>query len=121
MGDQRLVDMDDDEIVAIIEQPDGSMLDTPVRVAQNGGAGRIRSNAEGFKYASALDRAVKFKKQRLLAELLEQMCSPDDDDSEDEDEDDSEDKYDSEDDDDYEDKDDSENEDDSEDKVDSED
>ncbi len=35
--DQRLVDMDDDELVAIIEQPDGSMLDTPVQVARNGG------------------------------------------------------------------------------------
>ncbi len=40
--DQRLVDMDDDKRVAIVEQPDGSMLDTPVRVARNGGAGPVR-------------------------------------------------------------------------------
>ncbi len=39
--------MDEEELVAIIEQPDGSMLDTPVRVARNGGACRVRSNAEG--------------------------------------------------------------------------
>jgi hypothetical protein len=61
---QRLVDMDEEELVAIIEQPDGSMLDTPVGVARNGGVGRVRSNAEGSKSASAPDRAVKFKKQR---------------------------------------------------------
>ncbi len=60
--DQRLVDMDEEELVAIIEQPDGSMLDTPVRVAYNGGAGRVRSNAEGSNSASAPNRAVKFKK-----------------------------------------------------------
>ncbi len=47
--DQRLVDMDDDERVAIVEQPDGSMLDTPVRVACNGGAGPVRSNAQSSK------------------------------------------------------------------------
>ncbi len=62
--DQRLVDMDDDERVAIVEQPDGSMLDTPVRVTRNGGASRVRSNAEGSKTSSASDRAGKFKKQR---------------------------------------------------------
>ena len=62
--DQRLVEMDDDERVAIVDQPDGSMLDTPVRVARNGGAGPIRFNAEGSKSASAPDRAGKFKKQR---------------------------------------------------------
>ncbi len=64
--DQRLVDMDEEELVAIIEKPDGFMLYTPVRVARNGGAGRVRSNhdAEGSKSASAPDRAVKFKKQR---------------------------------------------------------
>ena len=62
--DQRLVEMDDDERVAIVEQPDGSMLDTPVRVARNGGAGPVRSNAQGSKSASASDRAGKFKKQR---------------------------------------------------------
>ena len=56
--------MDDDERVAIVEQPDGSMLDTPVRVARNGGAGPVRSNAKGSKSASASDRARKFKKQR---------------------------------------------------------
>ncbi len=39
VGDQPLVDMDD-ELVAIIEQPDGpeSMLNKPVQVACNGGA-----------------------------------------------------------------------------------
>ena len=62
--DQRLVEMDDDERVAIVEETDGSMLDTPVRVACNGGAGPVRSNAEGLKSASASDRAGKFKKQR---------------------------------------------------------
>ena len=56
--------MDDDGHVVVIEQPDGSMLDTPFRVARNGGAGRVRSNAEGSKSASAPDRAAKFKKQR---------------------------------------------------------
>ena len=44
------------------------MLDTPFRVARNGGAGRVRSNAEGSKSASAPDRAVKFKKQRQAPE-----------------------------------------------------
>jgi hypothetical protein len=38
IGDQRLVDMDDDDLVAIIEQPDGSMLDTLVWVARKGPA-----------------------------------------------------------------------------------
>ena len=55
--------MDDDDDVAIIEQPDGSMLETLVRVASNGGAGRVRSNGKGSKSASASDRAIKFKKQ----------------------------------------------------------
>ncbi len=61
---QRLVEMDDDERVAIVEQPDGSMLDTPVQVACNGRAGSFRLHAEGSKSASASDRAGKFKKQR---------------------------------------------------------
>ena len=56
--------MDDDKLVAIIEQPDGSMLDTPVRFACNGGAGRVRSNAEGSQSASVPDSTGKFKKQR---------------------------------------------------------
>ena len=56
--------MDDDGHVAIIEQPDGSMLETPVLVARNGGAGRVRSNAEGSKSASTPVRSGKFKKQR---------------------------------------------------------
>ena len=56
--------MDDDEHLAIIEQPDGSMLETPVRVDRNGGAGRVRCNGEGLKSLSAPDHAVKFKKQR---------------------------------------------------------
>ena len=41
------------------------MLDTPFRVARNGGAGRVRSNAEGSKSASASVRTGKFKKQRV--------------------------------------------------------
>ena len=57
--------MDDDEHVSIIKQPDGSMLKTPVRVACNGWACQVRYNAEGSKSATALDRAVKFKKQGL--------------------------------------------------------
>ena len=57
--------MDDDGHVVVIEQPDGSMLDTPVRVARNGGTGRVRSNAEGSKSASAPDRSGKFKKQQV--------------------------------------------------------
>ena len=52
--------MDDDGHVVVIEQPDGAMLDTPVRVARNGGAGRVRS-----KSASAPVRSGKFKKQRV--------------------------------------------------------
>ncbi len=55
--------MDDGEHVAIIKQPDGSMLKTPVRVACNGWACQVRYNAEGSKSAFGLDRAVKFKKQ----------------------------------------------------------
>ena len=50
--------MNDDDHVVIIEQPDGSVLETPVRVAPNGGAGRVRSNGEGSKSASAPDRGV---------------------------------------------------------------
>ena len=45
--------MDDDGHVVVIEQPDGAMLATPFRVARNGGAGRVRSNAEGSMSASA--------------------------------------------------------------------
>ena len=60
--------MDDDGHVVVIEQPDGSMLDTPVRVARNGGAGRVRSNADGSKSASAPVRSGKFKKQRRAPE-----------------------------------------------------
>ena len=55
--------MDDDGHVVVIEQPDGAMLATSFRVARNGGAGRVRSNAEGSKSASASDRSGKFKKQ----------------------------------------------------------
>ena len=35
--DLRLVDIDEEELVAVIEQPDGSMLDTPVPVAAMAG------------------------------------------------------------------------------------
>ncbi len=61
--DLRLVDMDEEELVTIVEQPDGYMLDTPVRVARNGGAAEVRSNARGSKSAPAPDRAGKSKKQ----------------------------------------------------------
>ena len=44
------------------------MLDTPFRFARNGGAGRVRPNAEGSKSASAPDRAVKSKKRRWAPE-----------------------------------------------------
>ncbi len=57
----RLVNMDKEELVAIIEQPDGSMLDKTIRVARNGGGGRVRSNAKGSKSASSPDRAVKIQ------------------------------------------------------------
>ena len=60
--------MDDDGHVVIIEQPDGAMLDTPVRVARKGGAGRFRSHAEISKSASAPVRSGKFKKRRLAPE-----------------------------------------------------
>jgi hypothetical protein len=49
------------------------MLDTPVRVARNCTAGRIRSNAEGSKSASAPDRAVKFEKQRRTPGRYERL------------------------------------------------
>ena len=62
--DYCFVGMDDNRHVVVIEQPDGAMLDTPVRVARNGGAGRVRSNAEGSKSTSTSDRSGKFKKQR---------------------------------------------------------
>ena len=62
--DYCFVGMNDDGHVVVIKQPDGAMLDTPVRVARNGGAGRARSNAEGSKSASASDCSGKFKKQR---------------------------------------------------------
>ena len=57
--------MDDDGHVVVIEQPDGAMLDTPFRVARNGGAGQVRSNAKGSKSASAPDCSGKFKKRRV--------------------------------------------------------
>jgi hypothetical protein len=49
------------------EQPDGSMLETLVRVARNGGAVQVRSNGKSSKSASAPYRAVKFKMQRRAA------------------------------------------------------
>jgi hypothetical protein len=59
IDDQHLVYMDDDKPAAIFEQP-GSMLDTPVRLALNGGAGRVFFNADCTKPASAPDSAGKF-------------------------------------------------------------
>ena len=66
--DQCFVDMDDNGHVVVIEQPDGAMLATPFRVARNGGAGRVRSNAEGSKSASASFRSGKFKQRRVAPE-----------------------------------------------------
>ena len=66
--DHCFVGMDDDGHVVVIEQPDGAMLTTPFRVTRNGGAGRVRSYAEGSKSASAPVRSGKFKKQRLAPE-----------------------------------------------------
>ena len=63
--DHCFVDMDDDGHVVVVEQPDGAMHDTPVRVARNGGAGRVRSYAESSKSVSAPVRSEKFKKQRV--------------------------------------------------------
>ena len=60
--------MDDDGHVVVIEQPDGAMLASPFRVARNGGAGRVRSNAEVSKSASAPVRSEKFKKWRVAPE-----------------------------------------------------
>ena len=57
--------MDDDRHAVVIKQPDGAMLDTPFRVARNGGAGRVRSHAEISKSASAPVRSGKFKKRRV--------------------------------------------------------
>ncbi len=72
--DQRLVEMDDDERVAIVEQPDGSMLDTPVRVACNGGAGRVRSNVEirtCFRSRKKIQEAATGSSQVCAAETME--------------------------------------------------
>ena len=67
--DQCFVGMDDDgHVVVVIKQSDGSMLDTPVRVAHNGWVGPVRSNAEGSKSASASVRSGKFKKRRVAPE-----------------------------------------------------
>ena len=68
--------MDDDGHVVVIEQPDGAMLDTPVRVACNGGAGRVRSNAQGSKSASAPVRSGKFKKQRVAPPKKKKIVRP---------------------------------------------
>ena len=57
--------MDDDDYVAIIKQPDGSMLEKQLRDACNGGAVRVCSNGKGSKSASAPVRSGKFKKQLL--------------------------------------------------------
>ena len=68
--------MDDDRHGFVIEQPDGAMLDTPVRVARNGGAGRVRSNAQGSKSASAPVRSGKFKKQRRAPPKKKKVVRP---------------------------------------------
>ena len=62
--------MDDDRHVVVIEQPDGAMRDTPVRVARNGGAGRVRSHAEISKSASApVAQENSRSSERLLASM----------------------------------------------------
>ena len=61
--------MDDDGHVVVIEQPDGAMRDTPVRVARNGGGARVRFNCEDSKSASSPVCAGKFKKQRRAPEM----------------------------------------------------
>ena len=68
--------MDDDRHVVIIEQPDGAMRDTPVQVARNGGAGRVRSNSQGSKSASAPVRSGKFKKQRVAPPKKKKIVRP---------------------------------------------
>ena len=68
--------MDDDRHVVVIEQPDGAMVDTPVRVACNGGAGRVRSNAQGSKSASAPVRSGKFKKRQVAPPKKKKIVRP---------------------------------------------
>ncbi len=68
--DQRLVDMDDEERVAIVQQPDGSMLDTPVPVARNGGAGPVCS-----KVPSPHLLSIAQENSRISDGLLQSVCS----------------------------------------------
>ncbi len=74
--DLRLVDMNEEELVAIVEQPDGSMLDTTVQVARNGGASPLRSNAEGSKSTSAADDLLPITQENSRSSdgLLPRMC-----------------------------------------------
>ena len=74
--DYCFVEMDDDRHVVVIEQPDRAMLATPFRVARNGGAGRVRSNAQGSKSASAPVRSGKFKKQRRAPPKKKKILRP---------------------------------------------
>jgi hypothetical protein len=51
--------------VAYIEQPEGALLATPRRVSRNGGAVRVRSDAQIVLSASASVPERKSKKQRV--------------------------------------------------------
>ena len=53
--------------VEYIEQADGALLATPRRVNHNGGAVRVRSNAQISESASAPVPEVKSKKQRVAS------------------------------------------------------
>ena len=68
--------MDHDGHSVVIEQPDGAMHDTPFRVARNGGAGRVRSNAEISKSSSAPVRSGKFKKRRVAPPKKKKIVLP---------------------------------------------
>jgi hypothetical protein len=63
--------MDDEEDAVCIEAPVPSHASTPLLVARNGGAVRVRFNGEGSRSASSPVRARKFKEQqRALREYV---------------------------------------------------
>ncbi len=64
ISDLYLVVMDDDEDVVCIETPVPINARTQRPVACNGGAVRVRFNAEGSKSPSSSVCAGKFKKQQ---------------------------------------------------------
>ncbi len=67
------------ERVAIIEQPDGSMLDTPVPVAHNGGAKSVLKQKVSSQHllpiARKIQKAATGSSQVCVAEPME-ACSP---------------------------------------------